>query len=203
MGSDHSKYDRTIRPQNPLIIAIDSRFVMSHQVTLVMNSKFWTGDFHVKDSKTEAIYFKTNQTTSFGFSRKKMLLDHYDKPIANFKHRSHAYDVYRGQSSDDHAFRIEEEYSYTRYKLSAAIDNQATGQRLVLYVRGDSESVYIFNGHPKQGGQAIASVSRNGFFESTGYTLCVASGVDLAMVVFLVMAFHEARESNHRQIMDD
>ena len=143
------------------------------------------------------MYFKIHRTSAFSFSQKKILLDYYGQPVANFKHRTfdHSFDVYLGSSSDSIAFSIYPNNSFVGVKLSATIINQATRARQTLYLRCDNAlGMFIFNGHPKQGGQAIARMEKVSFFGPDEYTLQVAPGVDLAMVVFMVLAYDEVRE---------
>ena len=198
MGGDLSKYDTTLHSPNTPIVTIDKRYVKPHEVTLLMRQKFWfQDDFCIKDFDDKTVYFKIDQS-SYGISEKRTLLDCNGKPVANFKHRPFdwSFDVFRGPSSSDYAFSIIADFALGGHKFSAPIVNKVTGQQQLLYIRSDpcSLDLVIFNGRPKDGGRAIAKVERQSFILPDSYVVKIAPGVDLAMIVFICLAFDEARD---------
>ena len=205
MGSDLSKYSRTLVSQNPPIVAVDPRFALPQPLTLVMNENFFSfsgDDFSIIDAQTGGPFFRIDGQ-AFSLSQTKILVDAYGNPVANFKHRifdvfQRHFDVYQGVDESQPLFTIQVE-SGMASKLTAQVRNLVTGQIHNIVLIGDfSMDATIFNGHPKEGGVAIANLFRpHNIAQKSMFHVSIAPGVDAALIVFLVLALDEARSDHH------
>ena len=204
MGVDLSKYDKKLVPQHPPIAAIEPRrFVSEQDSLLLMQEKRYSysgDDFDIKDMRTGKNIFKVDG--KLGISQKKRLLDSNGKCIANLKHNMYGYSVYLGDTSDTTLFDIKSRTTGSRGSshIEADLKNILTDEtvRLVLLGHERNTEIVIFKGHPKNGGYAIAKVTRQLTTTIDTYHLAISSGVEVPIIIFMVIALDEAKsERSH------
>ena len=210
MGTNLSKYNTEPVPQNPPLVAIDPRFAIAQELTLIMRENFFSftgGDFTIKDL-SGVTFFKID-ASALSLKQKKTLRDAYDQPVANFRHRvfdlfSRNYDIFAGSDESSPLFTIEVKFTFGSVKMVARIRNMLTGQIHEIVMKGNftSLNVGIFNGHPKEGGVAIAKIHKPMFCLQDEFHLTIAPGVDAALIVFLCLALDEFRTEQKRRQMN-
>jgi uncharacterized protein YxjI len=189
-------------PPPPPVAAINLSFCQPGPLTLVMKEKLWswTGDsFQIKDTNGNVYFQIAGQVMSF--RDKKKLLDYAGNPLGTLKSPLFSirtrYNV--TSPSGQTLVSILKRFTFFKSKLTAKFTNLADGSQCKVVVKGDwrdKRATITLDG------RLLATVNRalnmeHIFFGKETYQIFIEPGVDMALIVFLVLAFDEAENDRN------